>query len=84
MGKPYNTMHYARDNTSNYLFRFHNFQKVNEAYNGSLITRGLQDNGMNIIYLLHTTGFDITQDDDKKEAETVGEKILCSIFYLEN
>ena len=35
----YNTMQYANNNTTDYLFSFYNAQKVNEACDGSLITR---------------------------------------------
>ena len=34
----YNTMQYANENATNYLVRFRNAEKVNEACNGSLIT----------------------------------------------
>ena len=39
-------MHHANKNKTNYLFRFCNVQKVNEACNGSLIIREVQENGM--------------------------------------
>ena len=51
----YNTMQYANENTTDYLFRFHNAQKFNEARNGSLITRDLQYCGIKTIFPLHTT-----------------------------
>ena len=38
----YNTMKYANKNTTDYLVRFHNAQKVNEDYNVSLITKDVQ------------------------------------------
>ena len=53
----YNTMHYANNNTTDYLVRFRNAQKVNEACNGRLITRGVQEHGMEILFQLHTTVF---------------------------
>ena len=37
----YNTMQYINNNTTEYLVRFRNAQKVNEACDGSLITRGV-------------------------------------------
>ena len=39
-------MQYANENTTDYLVRFRNAQKVNEACYGSLITKGLQEHGM--------------------------------------
>ena len=59
----YNTMQYARENTTGYLVRFRNAKKVNEACDGSLITKGLQENGMKIRFPLHNTGFDYLQED---------------------
>ena len=53
----YNNMQYANKNTTDYLVRFRNTQKVNEASNGSLITRGVQEYGIKIIFSLHNTGF---------------------------
>ena len=38
----YNTMQCANENTTDYLVRFCNAQKVNEACNGSLITKVVQ------------------------------------------
>ena len=80
----YNTMQYASKKTTDYLVRSHNAQKVNEACDGSLITKGVQEHGMKICFLLHNTGFDFLQEDKKKEAEKVGEEMLCAIIYLEN
>ena len=57
----YNTMQYASDNTTDYLVRFRNAQKVNEACNGSLITKGVQEHGVKIIFPLNNTGFDSLQ-----------------------
>ena len=54
-------MQYANKNTTNYLVRFRNAQKVNEACNGRLITKGVQEHGKNIILLLHNTGFGYIQ-----------------------
>ena len=39
---------------------------------------------MNILYPLHVTGFDVMFYNEKKEAETVVEDIICAILYLEN
>ena len=66
------------------MVRFRNTQKVNEACNGSLSTRGLQNHGMKIIFPLHNTGFDSLQEDKKKEAEKSGEEMLYAILYIEN
>ena len=77
-------MQYANENITNYLVRFRNAQKVNEACDGSLITKGVQDHEMNIRFPLHNTGFDSLQEDENKEAENSGEEILCAILYLEN
>ena len=71
-------MQYAKDNTTDYLVRSRNNQKVNEACNGSLITKGLQENGMKILFLLNNTGFNSLQEDKKKEAEKSGEEMLCA------
>ena len=76
-------MQYANKNTTDYLVRFFNAQKVNEAYNGSLITKGVQEHGMKILFPLQNTGFDYLQEDEKKEAEKSGEEMLCAILYLE-
>ena len=38
----YNTVWYANENTTDYLVRFLNSQKVNEVFNVSLIKRGVQ------------------------------------------
>ena len=80
----YDTIKYSKNNTTDYFFKSHNSQKVNEAYNGSLITRGVHDHGMNILFLLHTSGFDLLQENEKKEAEIAREEILCAILYLES
>ena len=61
-------MQYAIENTTDYLFRFRNAQKVNEACDGSLITKGVQEHGMKVHFPLHNTGFDSLQEDEKKEA----------------
>ena len=80
----YNIMHRTNENTTNYLFRFLNAQKVNEAYNGRLATKGFQEHGMKILYPLHVTSFYLLQDDGKKEADISGEEMLCATLYLEN
>ena len=77
-------MQYASENTTDYLVRFHNSQKVNESCDGSLIAKGVKEHGMKIHFPLHNTGFDSLQEDDKKEAEKAGEEMLCAILYLEN
>ena len=66
-------MQYANDNTTDYLFRFLNTHKFNEACNGSLITRGVQEHGIRIIFPLHNTGFYLLQENGKKEVEAEGE-----------
>ena len=65
-------MQYSRENTTDYLVRFRNSQKVSEACDGSLITKGVQENGMEICSPLHNTGFDSLQEDYNKEAEKAG------------
>ena len=77
-------MQYANENTTDYLVRLPNAHKVNEACNGSLIPKVIQEHGMKILSPLHTTGFDSLQEDEKQEAEKVGEEMLCAILYLEN
>ena len=66
-------MQHAVENTNDYLVRLRKAQKVNEACNGSLTTRGVQEHGMKNLFPLHTTVFDSLQDNEKKEAETAGE-----------
>ena len=61
-------MQYANENTTDYLVRIRNIQKFNEACNGSLITKGVQEHGINIFFPFHNTGFDSLQEDEKKEA----------------
>ena len=77
-------MHYTNENTTDYLFRFCNSQKANEACNVSIITGGVQEHGMNIIFPFHNTGFDYLQEDENKEAEKVGEEMLYVILYIDN
>ena len=48
------------------------------------MSKEVQDHGIEILYPLHGTGFEIMEDDGKKEAETTGEYILCSILNLKN
>ena len=79
----HNNMQYANKNTTNYLFRFRNSQKVNEACNGILITKVVQEHRMKILLPLHNTGFDSLQEYNKKESENTGEEMLCAILYLE-
>ena len=80
----YNTMKYSNENTTNYLVRLLNDQKVNEACDGSLITKGIKEHGMKIIFPLHNTGFDSLQEDEKKEAEKSGEEMLCANLFMDN
>ena len=77
-------MQYSNENTAEYLVRFRNAQKVNEACGISLTTEGVQEHGMKILFPLHNNGFDYLQEDEKKEVEKTGEEILCTILYLEN
>ena len=69
----YNTMQYANENITDYLIRFRNIQRVNEACDGSLITKGVQEHGTNISFPLHNTEFDSLQEYKKEEAEKAGE-----------
>ena len=78
----YNTMQYANKNTTEYLDRLRNAQKVNEACNGRLITNGIHEHGMKILFPLHNNGFDFTKEDNKKDAEKAGEEMLCAILYM--
>ena len=64
----YNNMQYDKENTTDYLMRFRNAQKVNEACDGSLITKGVQEHGMNILVPFYNTGFGFLQEDEKKGA----------------
>ena len=66
------------------MVRFCNAQKVNEACDGSLIAKGVQEHGMKILFPLHNAGFDSLQEDEKKEAEKSVEDMLCEILYQEN
>ena len=66
----YNTIQYSNKSTTDYLVRFRNEHKVNGACTGSLITKGVQEHKMKIIFPLQSTGFDSLQEDEKKEAET--------------
>ena len=76
-------MQYTSKNTTDYLVRFRNSQNVNEACEGSLITKGVQENCMNIRLPFHYAGFDYIQEDENKETEKAGEEIICAILYLE-
>ena len=84
MRRLYNTLQYANKNTTEYLARFHNAQKVNEACDGNLITKGVQEHGMKIRFPLYNAWYDSLQEDEKKEAENAWEEILCAVLYLEN
>ena len=63
-------MQYTREITADYLVRYHNAYKANEACNGILIKRGIQEHGIKILFPLHTTGFYSLQENEKKEADT--------------
>ena len=62
----YNTMQYANENTTDYLVRLRNSQKVNEDCDWSLVTKGVQEHGTKIRFPLHNTAFDSLQEDEKK------------------
>ena len=68
----YNTIQYAKENTTDYLVRFRNARKAKEACNGSLITRGVKEHGMKILFPLHNTGFDSLLEYEKSETEKSG------------
>ena len=51
-------MQYANENTTDYFVRFRNAQKFNEACDRNLITKGIIEHGMKIIFPLQFTGFD--------------------------
>ena len=59
----YNTIQYAKENTTDYLVKLRNAQKSNEACNGILITKGVQDHGMRTIFPLQNTRFYYLQKD---------------------
>ena len=80
----YNTIQYTNENTTDYLVRFRNDQKVNEACDRSLITKGVKEHGVKIFFPFKNTGFDYLQEDKENEAENTGEKMICAILYLEN
>ena len=54
----YNSMQYTNNNNTEYLIRFRNTQKVNEACNGSLITRGVYKS-MGKIFHSHISVLDL-------------------------
>ena len=64
--------------------KFRNAQKVNEACDGSMITKGVHEHGMKIRFPLHNTGFNSLKEYEKKESENSGVEMLCAILYLEN
>ena len=68
----HNIMQYANENTTDYLVRFRNAYKFNEACDGSLINKGVQEHGMKILFPLQNTGFDSLQEDENKESENTG------------
>ena len=77
-------MQNVNKNTINYLVRFHNVQRASEACNGILITRGVQEHGMKIMYPFNFTRFDVMLDNAKKEADTAGKEMIYVILYLGN
>ena len=66
-------MQHVNKNMTNYLVRFRNAEKVNKACNVSLMSRGVQEHGMKILYLVYLTIFDVLSENNKKEAEKAGE-----------
>ena len=58
MRRLYNTIKYANDNTTDYLVRLRKSENFNEACNGSLTKKGVQDHGIKVIFPLHTSIFD--------------------------
>ena len=68
----HNTTQNVNDNTTDYVVRFGNAQRVNKACNGSLTSRGVQEHGMKILYALHVNGFDALSENYKKGEETAG------------
>ena len=66
-------MQHAIKNTSDYLVRFCNVQKVNGECNGIMITRGVQEHGMEILYPLYVTGFEALQSEKNNEVDLAGE-----------
>ena len=58
------------------------YQKVNEACNEILITRGVQEHGINIIFPFHNTWFDLIWENEKKGEETVADKLSVQSYIL--
>ena len=77
-------MQYANDNITDYLVRFRNAHKVNEACNEIVITRGVQEHRTKILLPFHTNEFDLLQENENKETETAGEEMLYAIIYTQN
>ena len=73
-------MQYSNENTTDYLFRIRNAHKVNESCNESLIAKGVQEHGMNMIFPLNNTEFDSLQEDEKKEAENQDKKCYARSY----
>ena len=84
MRRLYNNMQYINKNTTDYLVRFRNTHTVNSYCNIILITKGVQEHRMNILFPFHNTVFDSLQENEKKEAEKSIGEMLCSILYPEN
>ena len=62
----YNTIQYTNENITDYLVRFRNTRKVDDACDGSLISRVVHEHGMSILYTLHVTSFDVILYYNKK------------------
>ena len=61
--KLHNDIWHFNEKTTDYLARLRNAQKVNKACNGSLISRGVQEPAMNILYF---TVSEALSDNEKK------------------
>ena len=53
------------------MIRLRNSQKVNKACDVSLISKGVQEHGMKILYILYVTAVDVMLDYEIKYAETL-------------
>ena len=49
-----------------------------------MITKGIEEHGINILFPFHNNGFYSPQKDEKKEIKKAGDEMLCEILYLEN
>ena len=68
----YNIIQYTKNNTTDNLVKLWNAQKFNEAWNGRLISRGVQEYGMKILYPLHITRFHTLSDNENNNVKTPG------------